>query len=62
MNLVALLILPAVINLRDSNMRFVIAGVSLVVLVIAVAISKRKAGSIAAEAGAHEGTGLTQTA
>ena len=62
MNLVALLILPAVINLRDSGSRFVIAGVALVVLVGAVAFSKRKAGSISAEAGEREGTGLTQTA
>ena len=42
MNLVSLLILPAVISLRDSNMRFVIAGIALVVLAGAVAFSKRK--------------------
>jgi K(+)-stimulated pyrophosphate-energized sodium pump len=41
MNLVALLILPAVINLQDNNIRFVIAGVSLVVLLGAIAFSKR---------------------
>jgi hypothetical protein len=39
-----LLILPAVINLRDNNgMRFTIAGVALVVLVAAVMYSKRPA-------------------
>ena len=43
MNLVSLLILPAVISLRDNNGRFAIAGVSLVVLLIAIAFSKRKA-------------------
>ena len=43
MNLVALLILPAVINLQDNDAaRFSIAGVSLVVLIGAVAFSKRK--------------------
>src|SRR5206468_1986829 len=43
MNLVSLLILPAVISLRHNNVRFVIAGVALVVLIGAVAFSKRKA-------------------
>jgi K(+)-stimulated pyrophosphate-energized sodium pump len=42
MNLVSLLVLPAVISLRDSNVRFVIAGVALVILIGAVAFSKRK--------------------
>ncbi|MEY2424420.1 MAG: K(+)-stimulated pyrophosphate-energized sodium pump [Acidimicrobiaceae bacterium] len=42
MNLVSLLILPAVITLRDNNIRFVIAGGALVVLIGAVAFSKRK--------------------
>jgi K(+)-stimulated pyrophosphate-energized sodium pump len=42
MNLVSLLILPAVISLEDSSARFVIAGLSLVVLGGAVAFSKRK--------------------
>jgi K(+)-stimulated pyrophosphate-energized sodium pump len=42
MNLVSLLILPAVISLEDSSARFVIAGVALVVLGGAVAFSKRK--------------------
>ena len=43
MNLVALLILPAVINLQDNDVaRYSIAGVSLVILLGAIAFSKRK--------------------
>jgi K(+)-stimulated pyrophosphate-energized sodium pump len=43
MNLVSLLILPAVISLQDNDgARYLIAGVSLVVLMIAIAFSKRK--------------------
>ncbi|MDQ3758031.1 MAG: sodium/proton-translocating pyrophosphatase, partial [Actinomycetota bacterium] len=43
MNLVSLLILPAVINLQDNDAaRYTIAGVSLVVLLVAIAFSKRK--------------------
>jgi hypothetical protein len=43
MNLVSLLILPAVISLRNNDgARYSIAGAALVVLVIAVAFSKRK--------------------
>ena len=41
MNLVSLLILPAVINLQDNNARFVIAGLAVVVLGGAIAFSKR---------------------
>ena len=47
MNLVSLLILPAVITLQNNNVRYVVAGVSLVVLLIAIAFSKRKAPSLA---------------
>jgi K(+)-stimulated pyrophosphate-energized sodium pump len=43
MNLVSLLILPAVINLQDNGVRYVIAGVALVVLLGAIAFSKRRA-------------------
>ena len=44
MNLVSLLVLPAVITLRDNTTtRLAIAGVSLVVLLIAIAYSKREA-------------------
>src|SRR5436853_711375 len=43
MNLVSLLILPAVISLRDNNgARYAIAAAALVVLTGAVALSKRK--------------------
>src|SRR5947199_6506323 len=42
MNLVSLLTLPAIINLRDNDpARFTIAGVALIVLVGAIAFSKR---------------------
>jgi K(+)-stimulated pyrophosphate-energized sodium pump len=50
MNLVSLLILPAVISLRHNDgTRFTIAGVALVVLIAAVAFSKRKGGGFAEE-------------
>ncbi|HSO49092.1 MAG TPA: sodium/proton-translocating pyrophosphatase, partial [Acidimicrobiia bacterium] len=42
MNLISLLILPAVIALSDSSARYVIAGVSLVILLTAITWSKRK--------------------
>jgi K(+)-stimulated pyrophosphate-energized sodium pump len=43
MNLVSLLILPAVINLQDNDVaRFTIAGIALVVLGAAIMFSKRK--------------------
>jgi K(+)-stimulated pyrophosphate-energized sodium pump len=48
MNLISLLILPAVINLQDNDpARYTIAGVSLVVLGAAIAFSKRKAPGLA---------------
>ena len=49
MNLVSLLILPAVISLRDNNIRFVIAGVALLVLIGAIAFSKRKTQALDAD-------------
>jgi K(+)-stimulated pyrophosphate-energized sodium pump len=56
MNLVSLLILPAVISLRDNNgARWGIAGVALVVLLAAIAFSKRKVGGFAEEADVVEG-------
>jgi K(+)-stimulated pyrophosphate-energized sodium pump len=45
MNLISLLILPAVIALSDSSARYVIAGVSLVVLLAAITWSKRQTGA-----------------
>ncbi len=50
MNLVSLLILPAVISLRDNDAaRYSIAGAALVVLVGAVAFSKRKSDGFGGE-------------
>ncbi len=49
MNLVSLLVLPAIISLRNDDVRFVIAGVCLVVLIGAVMFSKRKGGAFAEE-------------
>ncbi|MBW3610057.1 MAG: sodium-translocating pyrophosphatase [Actinobacteria bacterium] len=47
MNLVSLLILPAVINLQDNNgVRYTVAGLALVVLLAAIAFSKRKTGTM----------------
>src|SRR5690348_9915275 len=47
MNLVALLILPAVISLQDNDpARYAIAGGSLVILILAIAFSKRDTGSL----------------
>jgi len=48
MNLVSLLVLPAIISLEDDNLRFVIAGVSVVVLLGSIMFSKRDSGGIAA--------------
>jgi K(+)-stimulated pyrophosphate-energized sodium pump len=57
MNLVSLLILPAVISLRDNNpVRWTIAGVALVVVLVAIGFSKRKVGGFAEEADIVEGT------
>jgi K(+)-stimulated pyrophosphate-energized sodium pump len=51
MNLVSLLILPAVINLQDSPWRYAIALVALLVLGVAIAFSKRAGvGLVTAEA------------
>jgi K(+)-stimulated pyrophosphate-energized sodium pump len=49
MNLVSLLVLPAIISLRHDDVRFVIAGVCLVVLIVAVLFSKRKSGGFGEE-------------
>jgi K(+)-stimulated pyrophosphate-energized sodium pump len=48
MNLVSLLVLPAIISLEDNGLRFVIAGVSTVVLLGSIMFSKRDSGGIAA--------------
>jgi len=49
MNLISLLILPAVISMRNNDWRYVIAGVSLVILLAAIAFSKRKGGGFGEE-------------
>ena len=49
MNLVALLVLPAIINLKDNDFaRLSIAGVSLVILIVAIMFSRRKSVSLVA--------------
>jgi K(+)-stimulated pyrophosphate-energized sodium pump len=45
MNLVSLLILPAVISLDDNNVRYVIAGVALLIVLGSVVYSKQQATS-----------------
>jgi K(+)-stimulated pyrophosphate-energized sodium pump len=49
MNLVSLLMLPAIISLRNDDVRFLIAGAALVVLIGAVLFSKRKTGAFGEE-------------
>ncbi len=49
MNLISLLILPAVITLEDNDIRYAVAGGALLVLIGAVAFSKRKGGAFAEE-------------
>jgi K(+)-stimulated pyrophosphate-energized sodium pump len=51
MNLVSLLILPAIINLKDNDgARLTIAGVSLVILIISIQFSRRKTESMVSAA------------
>jgi K(+)-stimulated pyrophosphate-energized sodium pump len=55
MNLVSLLILPAVINLRDNDgARFSVAAIALVVLIGAIAFSKRRAAPMDANTDAEQ--------
>jgi K(+)-stimulated pyrophosphate-energized sodium pump len=49
MNLVSLLVLPAVITMRHNDARFGIAGAALVVLLAAVGFSRRRAAGLAVE-------------
>ena len=63
MNLVSLLILPAVINLQDNDgARYAVAGAALAVLGIAIGFSKRRSGGIEAAAGAAVPAGAPATA
>jgi K(+)-stimulated pyrophosphate-energized sodium pump len=50
MNLVSLLILPAVITMRHNGARFVVAGVALVVLAAAILFSKRSGATLESSA------------
>jgi len=55
MNLISLLILPAVINLQDNDgARFTVAALALIVLIGAIAFSKRKAAPIDTETGGEQ--------
>ncbi len=57
MNLVSLLVLPAIIQLRDNDAaRFTIAGISLAVLIGAIAFSKRKTEAMGDEPAAAAAT------
>ena len=49
MNLVSLLMLPAIISLKDNDVRFVIAGVALLVVLGAVIFSKRQGSNMVDE-------------
>jgi K(+)-stimulated pyrophosphate-energized sodium pump len=66
MNLVSLLILPAIISLRNDDVRYVIAVAAAIVLLIAIMFSKRKGGSFAEESeefvAAEAETGVSGTA
>ena len=50
MNLVSLLVLPAIIELQHNNVRYVVAGAALVVVVAALVMSKRFGSGIEAPA------------
>jgi len=63
MNLVSLLILPAVINLQDNQaVRYTIAAAALVVLLIAIAFSKRSQGAMDEEPSAGTDGGAVDRA
>ena len=47
MNLVSLLILPAIITQADNGIRYVVAGVALLILIGAVIFSGRRSSGIA---------------
>jgi len=50
MNLVSLLVLPAIIEMQHNNLRYLVAGVALVVVLGAVVVSKRFESGIEAPA------------
>jgi K(+)-stimulated pyrophosphate-energized sodium pump len=49
MNLVSLLILPAIISMKDNDWRYAIAAGALLVVAVAIAYSKRAGGGFAEE-------------
>jgi len=55
MNLVSLLILPAIISMGDNNLRFVVAGVALAIVLGSVVYSKRQATSFGDDEAAAAG-------
>jgi K(+)-stimulated pyrophosphate-energized sodium pump len=63
MNLVSLLLLPAIISLRNDDVRYVIAVAAAVVLLAAILFSKRKGGAFGEESedfvNAEAETGVT---
>ena len=54
MNLVSLLLLPAIISMQDKSARYYVAGAALLVLMGAIAFSKRSSGSLADMSGDKE--------
>jgi len=61
MNLVSLLMLPAILSLEvdESGWRFVIAAAALIVLIAAIVYSSRKTGSIASQVSSAPAVGAT---
>ncbi|MDQ1396692.1 MAG: K(+)-stimulated pyrophosphate-energized sodium pump, partial [Acidimicrobiaceae bacterium] len=54
MNLVSLLLLPAIISLRNNNgARFAIAGAAVLVLIVAIGFSKRKTEGLSGSEGGY---------
>ena len=49
MNLVSLLILPAVITLADDNVRFIVAAVAVVIVVASIVHTKRQSSALNAD-------------
>jgi hypothetical protein len=62
MNLVSLLVLPAILTLQHNNVRYAIAGAALVVVLGALMWSKRIGGGMADDLGEHQVHTLEDTA
>ena len=61
MNLVSLLVLPAILTLQHNNVRYAIAGAALLVIVGALVWSKRIGGGMADDLGEHQAHMLEDT-